>query len=764
MLKKSVSLLLGLCLVLGTWAASAQEPNISHIDELPFLAQSRPDMALPEPLSVTLTEKYLLLAPAGGKDIYKNGGFAMRDTNQGYPAKWSSKQKAYLVDYVKAGINPSDFDQWEFVYQKKLKKDTKISKQIQDRALDYRFSAATGQCEKVNYQVLLKTKEGQQLHTLSHQASGVYLARFQDQTQTITRLFDKAGQAIPIPQVVVPDSPEGIEGLPDMDGASIRYHVPVNPQESFWVKADAGWESVYLDIGSVYGSIGEMLSYNEGQGAWISKPLSEIKGLMDIKDRLSTIRMGLKRQLNEGETFTWVISFRPEFASSMLRSVLENKVSYEEQPDVDEGSYAFFERKNQYGFTELAAKRSAEKLEVQFFDLAGNLHAQKEYPMPKLGLPEDFETITEEMVLSQLQAQSQPGSIAHISEITSHPMTKPEWTPVLKQEDTKWSLTGVAKNINDISALVYKEEHRAYFAVTFEGNGSPVLQGEDLLDAQRGYVGEIVFHEKPVKGQLDLVKYVYNTDQGAWARCEITVRKEGEPIEYQVERSFDQPGYRLICFGGAVVGSVSEMWSAEYDPEGKLIPGSLSLRDFGGQTDAPAAPAQPAASVPEPAQHLSDITTQAIVTPSWTPVLVKEEAKWSVEGLPEEMDEVLMWVDNGDGSSTGNPLSPGPVPTLRGAELAQAKKGFNGKIDFMKITAPSEEMTHTYDAKQNAWLASTLAIRKAGGLRYTVMYTIREQKYWVGCHDDTDPLIWCADYDAEGNMIPGTLWPDEPQP
>ena len=384
--------------------------------------------------------------------------------------------------------------------------------------------------------------------------------------------------------------------------------------------------------------------------------------------------------------------------------------------------------------------------------------------MPKLGLPEGFDTITEEMVMSQLQAQSQPGSIAHISEIISHPMAKPEWTPVLKQEDTKWTVTGVAKNINYISALVYKQEYQAYFVVTFEGNGIPIQQGEDLLAAQRGYIGEIEFHEKPVKGKLDQVSYVYNTDQGAWTRCEITVRKEGEPIEYQVERSFDQPGYRLVCFGRAVERNVSEMWSAEYDPEGKLIPDSLSLRGFGGQTDAPAAPAQPAASVPEPAQHLSDITTQAIVTPSWTPVVVKEEAKWSVEGLPEEMDEVLMWVTTGERSSSGIFLSAGRIPILRGAELVQAKQGFNGKIDFVKITAPSVKLTHTYDVNQNTWLSSTLAIRKADGLRYTVMLIVNEQKYWVGCHSDSDPLIWDADYDLEGNMIPGTLWPDESQP
>ena len=97
-MRRIITFLLGLSLLLGVGGALAAEvvpQDITSIDELPFLAQSRPDMTLPAPLTVTVTEKSILFAPQGGKDIYDMHPQSWTKTNRGGASFCRSTAKNY---------------------------------------------------------------------------------------------------------------------------------------------------------------------------------------------------------------------------------------------------------------------------------------------------------------------------------------------------------------------------------------------------------------------------------------------------------------------------------------------------------------------------------------------------------------------------------------------------------------------------------------------------------------------------------------------
>ena len=393
MLKRTVSLLLGLLLLLSAlsaYAAGMEQAAYASIEELPYLVQGRPDLSPPEPLAVTVTEKTILYAPASGKNEYKELLLVGRD-NMGLleKLKWNSKQKAYVFDFVKKKFDISKLDDLMVVYQKSLKKDAKISKQMASRFLEYRFSAVSGSFETSYYAVNIKTKEETQHHSLSRDVKGFY--RHQENGRY--SLFDQAGLRIPTPAVPVPENPVDIQGLPDMTMAAFGYHFPENPQEGLAVKADGTWDEVVLEIVG-FGSYRKNLAYDEAAQLWKAGPTAAWDDNEAYQQAIHIVtnvgqggmRFHLVRQAQTGEEFNASIVFDVMSLAWNTRSPYD---AFDNQPDLHADSNIQYQRINEYGIIDLIAMRIQDTLRVVFYDMAGNELADKTYQnMPALELPQ----------------------------------------------------------------------------------------------------------------------------------------------------------------------------------------------------------------------------------------------------------------------------------------------------------------------------------------------------------------------------------------
>lgn len=599
MFKKGLALLLFLCLLSGAWGTLAQDApaqEYAHIDQLPYLVEGRPDMALPEPLTITTTSKLIRFAPASGKNEYKEAYVAHEDSLQLLKAKWSSKDKAYVLDHAKAGIIAAYLGNVRFLGVKVLKNDRKISKQISERQLGHFFRADTGICISVEYLVQLKTKAGPELYSLAFLAEtepSHYSYQLNGET---VGLFDRAGQRIFSSPVAAPATPDQIPGLPDMRFPSIRYRWPWTGKEPFRVEADASWDEVSIAIqaegyGSVDFSTGRTtnvegynhtvrLSYHQAEGAWLSKSLNSLSTILGDMESNSpkSVVISLISRPDQGSTVRVLV---PLSTNSIRDLSMGDHRGFETpQPTLDGNPTMLYTRQNEYGYTELKAETSKDNLHVSFFDIAGSLKAERDYPMSPWELPRGIEYNTQAMALEALDAKYQMNAFSQVSAITKHPIiVPPDWEPTFHIGKAEWKISGVHKDYEYIS-IWYPEIQDGEISMlnyqAFSEEEEPALRGEvveRIVQNSKEKPGNTFLEFRPRGSSHPPPMYGYDFTKNKWAYSKDVYRIPGESgLSCTLKCYFEPVGYVATFFTFPQGGEWKNHWTAEYDHEGNLIP------------------------------------------------------------------------------------------------------------------------------------------------------------------------------------------------